>query len=313
MTPLRIFYFKGWFWLAIVAFLLASCQSRPTETSLPNGEETATQATVPSAAPTTPPELPSPTPQPLAVRISRNGSLAGEISLASYEAELKRYQQATGQEIDPAARQRVLDELINLELLAEAAGENGYALGEAALQERIDDLAGQMGGQPALAEWLAANSFSEADFRLQLGRAARAAWMQAKFLEESPTSAEQIHALQLLFRTAEEANQAYASLQAGEDFQSLARQTDPLTGGEMGWLARGQLFFPELEAAAFQLQAGQYSPVIQTTSGYHILYVLERQADRPLDTQARLAAAETALQTWLETRRQESLIEILVP
>ncbi len=313
MTPLQIFYFRGWLWLVIGVFLLSACQSRPTETSLPSREEPASQATIPSATPTATPELPSPTPQPLAARISRNGSLAGEISLADYEAELNRYQQATGQIIDPAGRQRVLDELINLELLAEAADESGYVLDEATLQERIDNLASQMGGQPALTDWLATNNYSEADFRLQLGRAARAAWMQAKFLDEVPTSAEQIHVLQLLFRTAEEANQAYASLQAGENFQSLARQTDPLTGGEMGWLARGQLFFPELEAAAFQLQVGQYSPVIQTTSGYHILFVLERQAERPLDTQARLAAAELALQTWLDARRQESQIEILVP
>jgi len=122
-----------------------------------------------------------------------------------------------------------------------------------------------------------------------------------------------VHARQILTRTAEEANQALAKLQAGQDFDTLAKEADPIAHGELGWLPRGFLFFPELEEAAFKLEPGQYSSVIQTPSGYHILYIIERDPQRALDPQARLILQGKALQAWLDERRQQSQIEIIAP
>jgi parvulin-like peptidyl-prolyl isomerase len=69
---------------------------------------------------------------------------------------------------------------------------------------------------------------------------------------------------------------------AGKDFASLAKQysTDPGTkdkGGDLGWFGRGQMV-PEFDKAAFDLQPGQLSDVIETKFGFHIIKVEDRRS-----------------------------------
>lgn len=302
----RLFYCKGCLWLLLFAIFLAGCnQATPAETpALPAA--TTEAAPVPIATNTA--EAPTPTPQPLAAQVNETG-----ITVAEYQAELARYQQAVGREPGADDRQVVLDDLINQTLLAQAATEKGFTLDEPTLQARLDKLTEQVGGEQNLSNWLQANGYTETDFRQQLARAASAAWMRDEILAQMPETVEQVRARQILLRTAEEAFQTLARLQAGEDFETLASQVDPVTGGEMGWFPRGYLFFPALEDAAFSLEPGKFSDIIETTSGFHILYVIERDPARPLDPQARLALQEQALQSWLEQRRQNSKVEIISP
>lgn len=72
-------------------------------------------------------------------------------------------------------------------------------------------------------------------------------------------------------------------VRAGEDFAKLAKEfsTDPGTkekGGDLGWFGHGQMV-PEFEQAAFALQPGQISDLIQTKFGYHIIKVDERKTE----------------------------------
>lgn len=69
----------------------------------------------------------------------------------------------------------------------------------------------------------------------------------------------------------------------GEDFATLAKiySEDPgsaLKGGELGDFSRG-VMYPEFEAAAFALQKGEVSPVIETDAGYHILKLIKRKGE----------------------------------
>jgi peptidyl-prolyl cis-trans isomerase C len=69
----------------------------------------------------------------------------------------------------------------------------------------------------------------------------------------------------------------------GEDFAALAREhSDDGTreqGGELPWIQRGQTL-PPFEQAAFALQPGQVSDVVETPLGFHVIQAVDRQAPR---------------------------------
>jgi len=70
-------------------------------------------------------------------------------------------------------------------------------------------------------------------------------------------------------------------LQAGEDFAKIASEVsdDPATkskGGDMGFFPRGMIIKP-FEDAAFSLQPGEISDIIETQYGYDIIKVEEKK------------------------------------
>jgi len=126
------------------------------------------------------------------------------------------------------------------------------------------------------------------------------------------TTAEQVHARQILVDSENMALAVLRRLEVGTSFSDLAYEYDPLTGGDLGWFPRGYLFQPAVEEAAFALEPGQYSGVIETNYGFHIVGVIERDQQRELKGDALLAAQRTAIETWLADRRDQSAIEIYV-
>jgi len=72
-------------------------------------------------------------------------------------------------------------------------------------------------------------------------------------------------------------------LAAGKDFAQLARElsedVSAPQGGELGFFPRGRMVKP-FDDAAFALEAGQRSGVVESTYGYHIIEVLERRKAR---------------------------------
>ena len=79
----------------------------------------------------------------------------------------------------------------------------------------------------------------------------------------------------------QQAEEILRRARAGEDFAALANQytTDPSgrgTGGDLGWFGRGVMVKP-FEDAAFALQPGQISDLVETQFGYHIIKLDERR------------------------------------
>ncbi|NNG27630.1 MAG: parvulin peptidyl-prolyl isomerase [Ignavibacteriaceae bacterium] len=73
------------------------------------------------------------------------------------------------------------------------------------------------------------------------------------------------------------------SIKAGADFGTLAKQysEDPgsaVKGGDLGFVQRG-VFYPEFEAAAFALEVGELSGVIESPVGFHIIQLMERRGE----------------------------------
>ena len=206
-----------------------------------------------------------------------------------------------------------MDTLIDQTLLAQAAQENGFSVEEDSLEIRIQQLAAQMGGMDLLENWITTQGYSPELFRQALSRSLLAAWMRDQITAAVPREAEQVLARQILVYTQEEADQVYTQLKAGNDFGNLALQYNPLTGGNLLWFPRGYLPDSKLEEAIFNLQPGEYSAVIETLAGFHIVQVLERETARPLEADALQVLQTNALQEWLDQRRNESQIQILAP
>ncbi len=73
------------------------------------------------------------------------------------------------------------------------------------------------------------------------------------------------------------------SIKAGADFEALAKQysEDPgsaVQGGDLGFVQRG-VFYPEFEAAAFALERGELSEVVESPVGFHIIQLIERRGE----------------------------------
>ncbi|MDB2386728.1 SurA N-terminal domain-containing protein [Shewanella sp.] len=80
----------------------------------------------------------------------------------------------------------------------------------------------------------------------------------------------------------DKARAIYQKLQNGEDFATLAKAESQDTfsgeqGGQLDWFEQG-VMDPEFDEALFALNKGDYSDVVKTNFGYHIIKVLDIQA-----------------------------------
>lgn len=292
-------------WALALAIALAGCSSAigpaATPTPLP-----------PSATPIPP----SPTPEPLAARV--NGR---PILLADFEAEVQRYESAqTAAGTDLASldsyRQQVLDALVDLELLAQAAADQGATVSDEELSARLDQLATEQGGSEAVGAWLAAHGYDLDGFQRSLRRELLAQQTVARLSDSVPQQAEQVHARHILVSSQSEAEDILTQLSNGADFGQLAveRSLDLSTrvgGGDLGWFPRGVLNQPAVEQAAFALQPGEISPVVESDLGYHVIEVLEREP-RQLSANDQRLLRQAAVENWLTNRRQAASIEVLI-
>ena len=287
-------FLSSLFILSLLLVLLSACSQKEQEQQA---------ATIAAEA--------TPTEEPMAVRINGTG-----ITLEEFQNEQLRIQDAqvtTGEELSEEEQMnRILTELIGQVLLAQGANNAGYFVDDATLQSHVDDLIADIGGSDQLMAWLQANHYTEMSFRQTLRRQLAAAWMRDKISSEVPTSTDQVHARQILVSERSTADSIYQQLQAGTDFGTLAEEYDTLTGGDLGWFPRGYLYVQSVEDAAFSLGAGQYSTVIESGYGYHIIQVIERSESQPLSAAALHFMQEQAVQNWIDAQWAVSTIEVLV-
>ena len=83
--------------------------------------------------------------------------------------------------------------------------------------------------------------------------------------------------------TREFAQSLLDSIKNGADFGELAKKysEDPGSasqGGDLGFVKRG-VFYPEFETAAYELEAGQLSGVVESPVGFHIIEMIEKRGE----------------------------------
>ena len=281
----------------ILLFLLAACS----------------QGGAPTAQETLAPSLPPTATAPAEVAV-----VNGEgILLESYTANLRLFQEAQAQTGTLLAtedvRQTVIESLVDRLLLAQAARAAGFTADDALLDERIAAVVQQAGSQEAFDAWLAEHGLSAEIFREELRLELEAAHMVAEISSGVPATAEQVEARQVLLPDLFSAERLLSQLDSGTSFETVVQNNDPRRLGTLGWFPRGYLLQREVEEAAFALQPGDYSRVVESELGFHLIQVLARDANRPLSSQALLALQTKAVQDWLSQQRADSAIEIRLP
>lgn len=160
-------------------------------------------------------------------------------------------------------------------------------------------------------------NMNEADFRKIVEADLLRRKLQDEMAKEVPTGGEQIKARHILVKTFEEAVAVENRLKSGEDFGKIAQEVslDPgskETGGELDWVARGQLV-SEFEQTAFALPLNQISQPVTSTYGVHVIQVTAHEQNRPFDPAVLRQKQSQAFTDWLQNQQFVSKVERLAP
>lgn len=266
-------------------------------------------------APSATPPPPTATPEPRAALV--NGE---PVLLRDYLAEVERFEEAhrtLGTDLATLGdyRDQILRGLIDQKLLAQGARSSGQSVGESEIDTRLEELAAEAGGNEALGAWLAANGYTLEGFRSVVAEEMLAQKMIEAIAAQVGGEADQVHARHLLVSTREEAEELRAQIAAGEAFALLARQftldlTTRPAGGDLGWFPRGVLLAPEVEEAAYAMEPGEVSPVVESRFGFHLVELIERGV-HPLSPDAEVRLRELAVEAWLAAHRETAAIELI--
>ncbi|MBD3233358.1 MAG: hypothetical protein GF315_06505 [candidate division Zixibacteria bacterium] len=124
-------------------------------------------------------------------------------------------------------------------------------------------------------------------------------------------------------RAMAKADSLYEVIAGGARFEDIAKEhssdaDSKVFGGELGWYAVGELS-PDFKTAIGDKQEGTIIPPAMSESGIHILKVLERQPERPVDLKldwdelkemAKRQKANDKLMEQIESARQKYYVEV---
>lgn len=243
-------------------------------------------------------------------------------------------------ELDKALREQygaeVLDTLINNKIIALEAEKEGITVSDNAIQAEYDELVESYGGKDVLQEALDANGLTVESVKDNIRMYQLTKDVMAKSIDISDEELqqyfeehkddygqqEQVAASHIFLEDEATAKEVEEKLKAGEDFAELAKtysiDTDTSEdGGDLGDISRGQMD-EQFEAAAFSLEKGAVSGVVQSAEGYHIIKVTGKvPAQEAVFADIQDEVYETVLEsrineeymTWLTTKQEQYKIE----
>jgi parvulin-like peptidyl-prolyl isomerase len=307
----------------LLTFALAACSSDPAPAPQVIITPQIFSVTVNPQATSTPiPPAPEPTATVNALAAQVNDR---PITLDQFNAEMARYLSAAadapdlnsdeGRQLAAQLKDSVLDALIEQELIAQEAARDGIAINDQQINDEMAVAKERGGGGAQYQAWLAANRLTEQDARELSQRELLANAMRDRVLTQLPRTAEYVHAYHIVVGTEVEAQRIAQQLQNGAKFSALA-QTQSLDdstradGGDLGWVTRGTgaMLWSEVEDAAFALQPGETSEIVQSPVGFHIIKVTERETRALTDVDTAYLQEQTLAQ-WIADLKAKAKIE----
>lgn len=293
--PLRLLF------LGLMIFLTGACSiiksATPTPTIIPTA--TATVTPIPS---------PSPTPLPAVAFVNGIG-----ISREDFDTVRENFRTAlteiNGNEPDSETlKETAFDWFLGELLFESAATKNGITVSDADIESRLNKAVEDAGGEEGFASWLSNHHYTREGFIRTLRREAAAVAMRQLLINQTLVNVEQIYAYMIRTDTHPEANQIKTKLDMGLNFVQLAKSNDPVTGGDLDWVARGVMVDPVLEDALFALEPGSYTDIIETENGFYLLYAAQRSTEQPLSLQTRQILEKNLLRSWVEQQKTQAEI-----
>jgi parvulin-like peptidyl-prolyl isomerase len=239
------------------------------------------------------------------------------ISRTAYEQALAQRTQGLSLQPQEALmlRARLLDSLIEQELIRQAAAQANIRVSEAEAMAELLKIKGAMPSKAAWEDYLSLNQLSEADFLAAQYDALLTQRLRDSIFADLEGEVLQVQARHILVKTEDEAKSVLAQLQNGADFGALARQfsQDASTrddGGLLGWFTQDELLDGRLAEVAFTLEVGAIAGPVPSSLGYHVLQVLDRQT-RPVEPERLAVLMESRYNRWLEAQWRAAQIEII--
>ena len=197
-----------------------------------------------------------------------------EITLDDFNERLKEYPSvAHGGNLDLETKKGFLDNLIVRELLYQEAVKTGLDK-EKETAEILEEMKKRILVEKLFKKELEANiTISEEELK--------------KYYDEHPEEAKapvEVRASHILLKTREEAESVLAKLKAGSKFEDLAKSSSidtgsKVRGGDLGFFHSGAMV-PEFEDAAFKLQKGEISGLVETRFGFHIIKLTDKRTGK---------------------------------
>ncbi|MEA1927921.1 MAG: peptidylprolyl isomerase [Candidatus Auribacterota bacterium] len=237
--------------------------------------------------------------------------ITGVMLMQQLNAMMQQYAQQVPPDqlskLQPMLRQQAVAALVNQELLLEEADREGISPDKAAVDAEIEKIVAQFPSREQFDAQMAQAGVSAADLHRDIARNLKIQTLVDKLIPEGEEvtdedvetfyaentqqfkQPEQVEASHILIKfspedTEEQKSEKHQKLadlkkqiEEGADFAELATANSDdvgsaANGGDLGYFGRGQMI-PPFEEAAFSLEDGDLSEIIETQYGYHLIKV----------------------------------------
>ena len=214
--------------------------------------------------------------------------------------------QKTAEQLNEEERERILDDLIRLRLLADAADESGLP-NERTIAAELELQRLQLIARAAATRFLEESPATEAELRA----------LYEENLARLTTS--QYNARHILLDTEDEATSVIEALDDGEDFAELARErsTGPTgpSGGDLGWFSADSMVEPFADAVRAMEDGSYSSEPVQTRFGWHVIMLEETRDQQPPGLEAVRdeltgAVEQQKLEAYVNSLRDTAVIDL---
>lgn len=320
--------------LVVVALVAAGCNKSPAPPNAPSGQTAGTAVSTPAAAPGQATAMPLPAELPAIVaRVNGEG-----IQRADLERAVKNLEGRAGP-VPPDRRPEVyrgmLDQLVSFALLKQESQARKISVADAEIDSQLAQMRQQFPDEQTFAKAIAGQNMTieklkdDTRLNMQVSKMLETELSPkisvqekdvADFYAQNPDKFKQeesVRASHILFRLGEKADAATKTrardraesvlkqARGGADFAALAKEHSAdgsaAQGGDLGYFSRGQMV-PPFEQAAFALEPGETSGIVESQFGFHIIRVVDR---RPARTVPLAEVSGRINQYLLEQRRQQ--------